>query len=123
MYKDYSKVIKTTTKTNTVNEEAFAINNSIKNILLTRRGSVPGKPRFGSDLYTLIFSQLDSLTESVAKSMVLSCLNEFEDRIKVTDIELKSIEEYNKLVITIQYKYRDNFNQSTDGNAVISISQ
>lgn len=105
------------------NTEIKAINNSIKNILLTRRGSVPGKPRFGSDLYTLLFSQLDSLTESVAKSMIFACLTEFENRINVINIDLKSVEEYNKLVITIDYKYRDVFNQSTEANATISIVQ
>ena len=100
-----------------------AINNSIRNILLTRRGSVPGKPRFGSDLHTLIFSQLDSLTESVAKSMIFACLTEFEDRIYITNIDLKSVEEFNKLVITVDYKYKDNFNQSVDGSSTLSFVQ
>ena len=102
------------------NTEIKAINNSIKNILLTRRGSVPGKPRFGSDLYTLLFSQLDSLTESVAKSMIFACLTEFENRINVINIDLKSVEEYNKLVITINYRYKDNFGQTLGGSASIS---
>ena len=105
------------------NTEVKAINNSIRNILLTRRGSVPGNPRFGSELYTLIFSPLDTLTESMAKSMIFACLTEFEDRISIVNIELKSVEEYNKLVITIDYKYRDVFNQSTEANATISIVQ
>jgi phage baseplate assembly protein W len=104
-----------------VNTEIKAINNSIRNILLTRRGSVPGKPRFGSDLYTLIFNQLDSLTESVAKSMIFACLTEFENRINIIDIDLKSVEEYNKLVITINYRYKDNFGQTTNGLASISM--
>lgn len=116
MYKDF-----TTVELN--NTEEKAINNSIRNILLTRRGSVPGNPRFGSDLYTLIFSQLDSLTESVAKSMIFSCLTEFENRISIVNIDLKSVEEYNKLVITINYRYKDNFNKSVDANSVISFIQ
>ena len=103
------------------NTEIKAINNSIRNILLTRRGSVPGNPRFGSDLYTLIFNQLDSLTESVAKSMIFACLTEFENRINIIDIDLKSVEEYNKLVITINYRYKDNFGQTTNGLASISM--
>ena len=113
MYKDFTSIEQT-------NTEVQAINNSIRNILLTRRGSVPGKPRFGSDLYTLVFSQLDSLTESVAKSMILACLTEFEDRIRIQTIELKSIEEYNKLVISISYTYKDNFGLTTTGTSNIS---
>ena len=55
--------------------------------------------------------------------MIFACLTEFEDRISIVNIDLKSVEEYNKLVITIDYKYRDVFNQSTDANATISIVQ
>lgn len=116
MYKDLTSI-------ELNNTDVKAINNSIRNILLTRRGSVPGKPRFGSDLHTLIFNQLDSLTESVAKSMIFACLTEFEDRISIVNIDLKSVEEYNKLVITVNYRYKDNFNQSVDGTSVISVIQ
>lgn len=105
------------------NTAVSAINNSIKNILLTRRGSVPGIPRFGSDLHTLIFSQLDTLTETVAKSMIMSALNEFEDRINVKSIELKQVPEYNRLVIEIIYVYRDQFNTTETASALISINQ
>lgn len=116
MYKDLTSI-------ELNNTEEKAINNSIRNILLTRRGSVPGNPRFGSDLYTLIFSPLDSLTESVAKSMIFACLTEFENRISITSIDLKSVEEYNKLVITVNYKYKDNFNKSVEANSVVSFNQ
>ena len=116
MYKDYSKV-------NEEKTDISAINHSIKNILNTRRGSVPGIPRFGSDLYKLVFSQLDSLTESVAISMVKSALQEFEDRIVVQNVNLKSIAEYNRLVIEITYTYRDKFNSTSEASTVISISQ
>ena len=105
------------------NTDVSAINNSIKNILLTRRGSVPGIPRFGSDLHTLIFSQLDTLTETVAKSMIMSALNEFEDRINVKSIELKQVPEYNRLVIEIIYVYRDQFNTAETATALVSINQ
>lgn len=116
MYKDLKTIVDH-------NTNIQAINNSIKNILLTRRGSVPGIPRFGSDLYTLIFSQLDSLTESVAKSMILSALSEFEDRIIVKNIDLKSIAEYNRLSITINYVYKDEFNNTEEASAIVSINQ
>lgn len=116
MYKDF-----VTIETNNVDKQS--IDNSIRNILLTRRGSVPGNPRFGSDLYSLIFNQLDTLTESVAKSMVFAALTEFENRISISSIELKSVEEYNKLVITVNYKYRDQFNSSVDGKTLISLAQ
>lgn len=86
-----------------------AIKNSITNILMTRRGSLPGKPKFGSDLYRLNFSQLDSLTVIMAKNFIFEALNEYEDRINITEVNITKVEEYNKMVINIIFSYRDSF--------------
>lgn len=100
MYKDISKVGKNVT-------DLEALNNSIRNILTTSRGSVPGKPKFGSSLYNIIFSHLDHLTESIARNYVEEALSEFEGRIVVEDIIFKRVEEFNRLNIEIVYTYRD----------------
>lgn len=102
MYKDVN-----TTKTDVY--DTRAINNSIKNILLTRRGSVPGRPRFGSDLYKLLFSQMDDTLKGIAKSMVFQALTEFEDRIIILDVNIKNVEEYNKVICSISYKFKNEF--------------
>lgn len=89
-----------------------AIRNSIYNILMTRRGSVPGKPNFGSDIYKIIFSQIDTLTEIMLKRYVIDAIEEFEDRIEVKDVIIKKIPEYNKLSLDLIYRYTDkNFNE------------
>ena len=102
MYKDINYISKDVTDTR-------SINNSIRNILLTRRGSVPGRPRFGSDLYKLLFSQMDATLRGVAESMIFQALTEFEDRIIIENIEVKNVEEYNRIVCTISYKYKNEF--------------
>ena len=84
-----------------------AIKNSIRNILLTRRGSVPGKPRFGSDLYKIVFQPLDPLSMAIAKNYVMEALTEFEDRINVRRVELRSDDAFNKLLIDINFTYKD----------------
>lgn len=100
MYKDVSYFNK--------NVDSYkAINNSIKNILLTKRGTVPGRPKFGSDLHKLLFSQMDSTLINIAKGMIFQSLTEFEDRIQIQNIDIKNVEEYNKIVCTITYNFRD----------------
>lgn len=91
-------------------EDTRAINNSIRNILMTRRGSVPGRPRFGSDLYKLLFTQMNGTIKGVAESMIFQALTEFEDRISIININVKSVDEYNKVVCNITYKYKNEFN-------------
>lgn len=100
MYKDITTIDQNATGVN-------AIKQSIKNILLTRRGSVPGKPRFGSDLYNVIFSPLDHLTVSLAKNYIREALSEFEDRIEIRKIDIERVEEYNRIVVNLTFTYKD----------------
>lgn len=116
----------TYTDINKLNKDVYdidAINQSIRNILLTRRGSVPGKPRFGSDLYKLIFTQLDHITEDIAKKYILQALSEFENRIQISKIEIGEIPEYHRLTATIYYRYKvDRFNEEYSTSINLSYS-
>lgn len=112
LYTDYTKV-------NSTNTDAAAINNAIKNILFTPKGSLPGKPTFGSDLYKVLFSPLDSVTKSIMKRYIKEALRDWEKRITVYDVEVEAVPEYNKLIATITYEYRD---RGLDINEQISIN-
>lgn len=100
IYKDYNTV-------ETIDEDINAINNSIRNIINTRRGSLPGKPYFGSDLDRVVFNQIDHITESLIHTYVNSAINEFEPRISIISTKVEEIPEYNRLVITVNYEFRD----------------
>lgn len=115
MYKDYSEIDEVVTG-------ADAIKNSIRNILLTPRGSLPGKPRFGSDIYKLVFTQLDALTESVAKNYINESLIEYEPRINIENINLRKIEEFNKLIIELSFTYVDTTIATEDAIDSVAIS-
>lgn len=112
LYTDYTAV-------NTTNTDAAAINNAIKNILFTPRGSLPGKPTFGSDLHKIIFAPLDSITENIMKRYVIEALRDWEQRIRVNEVTVTSVPEYNKIIATIDYQYRD---KGLDVNEQISIN-
>lgn len=111
LYNDYRTASSTST-------DAAAINNSIKNILMTRRGSMPGKPTFGSNLDDVLFNQLDHITKSLLEDQILEALTQWEPRILVTNVLVQEVPEYNKLIATISYKYRD---KGLDVNEQISV--
>lgn len=92
---------------NTIVTDVTAINNSIRNILTTRRGSVPGKPRFGSEIYKVVFEIIDPITEDMLKQHIFSAIKEYEPRIVLNYVQIKSIPEYNKVIANINYSYRD----------------
>ena len=84
-----------------------ALNNAIKNILLTPLGSLPGKPTFGSQLSRLLFELDDYQMRSLSKNYVIDALAKWEKRIVVKDVQYNVIPEYNKKVMTILYVYTD----------------
>lgn len=115
MYKDISTIENYVT-------DLDALKNSIRNILLTKKGSLPGKPTFGSDLYRIIFKPLDHLTISIAKNYIEEALTKFEDRIVVEEIQMKKVEEFNKLIIDIYFSYTDDSLNEIQDSTALSIN-
>lgn len=111
LYTDYRKA-------NTTVTDAAAINNAIKNILLTSKGSLPGKPEFGSRIAEVLFSQIDSITKGILKRHIMEALARWEKRIIVVDVAVEEVPEYNKIIATINYIYRD---KGLDVNEQVSI--
>lgn len=106
VYIDYSDI-------NHMEYNIDAINNSIGNILTTRKGSVPGKPEFGSDLYLIPFSMMDYVTENTLKLSITSTIRSLEPRITLTKIIIDPSDEYNTLIANICYTYNDTSNNIT----------
>lgn len=111
LYTDYRRANSTVT-------DAAAINNSIKNILFTRKGSLPGKPTFGSDIDQVVFNQMDYITRALLEKQIRESLRKWETRIVVEDVQIEEVPEYNKIVATIQYRYKD---KGLDVNEQISV--
>lgn len=92
---------------NRLAKDESAINNAIRNILNTPVGSLPGKPTFGSRIQELVFAQMDDLTLTLLRKVIIEALDYWELRIKVLDVVITTDEAYNKMVATIYYQYKD----------------
>lgn len=99
VFYDYSK-------STTVDTDADAISNAIRNILLTPRGTMPGKPTFGSDLYKVPFEFIDHITSNLIKNFIINALLEFEPRIRIIEVIVTDIPEYNRVLADILYEYK-----------------
>jgi phage baseplate assembly protein W len=63
-----------------VNQNAIA--RSIRNLILTGPGERPFNPVLGSDVGSLLFDNLDSLTAASIKSQIRDTITNFEPRVK-----------------------------------------
>jgi len=99
IYFDYNSPTEVVTNSN-------AIDNSIKNIILTRIGSLPGKPDFGSDVLDCVFELMGgNIGTEILKNSILRAIIKWEPRIHILDIRIKEIPEYNRVIATIEYEY------------------
>lgn len=89
-----------------VDTNEVAINNAIRNILLTRLGSLPGKPEFGSRLLEQVFDLMDGqLTEDLLKNSVVQALLKWEPRITILNVIITQLPEFNRVIIDVYYEY------------------
>lgn len=96
-------------KLNTVNKDIRlatdkeAINNSIRNILNTSKGTVPGNPSFGSDLQEVLFEIMDDITFSLVQSIVRTELEKWEPRIEIKEVNFDSVIDQGQMIINLVY--------------------
>ena len=81
----------------------IALNNSIRNIFTTERGTVPGHPQFGSGVGKFIFSLINPLTSALLKEEILSSISLWEPRIIILDITVNEDSDYNRVVLRMIY--------------------
>jgi len=80
-----------------------AIFNSLNNIISTPKGSVPGHPEFGCGIDKYIFELIDPMIKEAIKGEIMYAINRWEERIKVTEIEVVDDPDYNRVLIKIKY--------------------
>ena len=69
----------------TVKDKA-AVAQSIKGLLLTRRGESPFHPNLGSGLQDLLFEPLDYGSGALIKKEIQETINAFEPRVQITKL-------------------------------------
>lgn len=117
MYKDFNSKLSLQGEIENV-YDINAIKNSITNIISTRRGSIPGKPYFGSELHLVVFEQLDNVTTKMAERYVWEAISKFEDRIILENVNVIKNEEFNRIVIAIDFRYKHNINSNSESVSI-----
>lgn len=85
-----------------------AIINSLKNILLTMKGSRRMLPEFGSNLQRLVFEPIDEITAREIGEEIIDSVRRWDNRIIFTDILVKPIYDKNEFYISLTFKLQNN---------------
>ncbi len=104
-------------KLNSIGEVAEGvddINQCIAIILLTKKGTVPHRPTFGSDIYKYIDYPINEATPNIVREAT-DAITMWETRIKINSIKVE-IEESN-LTVKVEWTLK---NTSTTGRAEVT---
>ncbi len=102
IYSDFNgNFEKTNRRDISIHKNINAIRESIKNIILTPRGSELMDPNFGCGIHDLLFSPNDKITEDIMKDIIKRDLLNYEPRISVKSIKINS--EDSKIDISVSY--------------------
>tara|TARA_B100001121_G_scaffold51211_1_gene44612 strand:- start:179 stop:580 length:402 start_codon:yes stop_codon:yes gene_type:complete len=80
-----------------------AISRSIRNLIFTLPGEKPFQPTVGSNVTRLLFENLDKLTASSIKSEIEFTINNFEPRVRLTNVKVTPNFDNNAFDVTINY--------------------
>jgi len=88
------------------NEEA--VKNSIRNLLLTNRGERFFNPDLGSDIRSLLFENMSTVTSNNLKVLVTNTIENYEPRAELLDVSVVPDFENNAYAITIVFNVINN---------------
>lgn len=81
-----------------------AIKQSIKNLVLTAPGEKPFQPNIGSRVRQLLFEPLDAFTADTVRDEIINTINQYEPRVRLTEVIVTPIYEGNKLNVSVEYQ-------------------
>ena len=81
-----------------------SIKQAVKNIILTSPGEKPFQPLIGSSVNRLLFEPLDAFTADTIAEEIRTTINQYEPRVKLTNVEVTPINEGNKLNVSLEYR-------------------
>jgi len=103
-YSDFDFVFKKhpTTADVPIKRDVEAVKQSVRNILLTRRGEKFFDPDFGGSLTEFLFDNFDSIVEAEMEQRVRSTLANYEPRVKVLSLKVEDLSYRNALNMALE---------------------
>ena len=107
------------TKDVPIKRDVEAVKQSVRNILLTRRGEKFFDPDFGGSLTEFLFENFDPIVEAEMNQRIVNTLRNYEPRVKVLNIEIEDLSERNALHLKLEVQILSPENLTTDIEFII----
>ena len=102
-----------------VSYDEMAVIRSVRNLLLTRNYERPFQPELGSNIRRLLFEPIDSIVASSLERQLQETIENFEPRVSLELVDVKSLPDYNSYQVTITF-YIENLVQPFTADFILS---
>jgi phage baseplate assembly protein W len=85
-------------------QDAAAVKQAVKNLMLTNFGEKPFNPSFGANLRALLFELANSDTEYDIERAVISAIETYEPRARILNVTAKSNPDGNEIQINVVFR-------------------
>ena len=107
------------TKDVPVKRDVEAVKQSVRNILLTRRGEKFFDPDFGGSLTEFLFELFDPIVEAEMEERIINTLRNYEPRVKVLSVDVTDLSHRNALNLKLEVQILSPENITTDIEFII----
>ncbi len=83
---DFSFNINPNTSNLLLKKDVESVKQSLKNLLLTRKGERPFSPNYGSNLYNFLFDPIDIVTETLIREEISTSIRNYEPRVNLLNV-------------------------------------
>ena len=120
-YSDFDFVFKKhpVTKDVPIKRDVEAVKQSVRSILLTRRGEKFFDPDFGGSLTEFLFENFDIVVEAEMEERIINTLKNYEPRVKVLNVEVSDLSYRSALNVKIEVEILSPENVITDIEFII----
>lgn len=87
---------------------ARAVKNSLLGIIVTKKGSRPFDPDFGSDLGAQLFENMTPLTADTIEKNITTAIRNYEPRVYSLSVNCQPLYDQNAVIVTVRFSIVDN---------------
>ena len=84
--------------------DAAAVKQSVKNILLTNYAEKPFLPEYGANLNDFLFNLDTEFDDDLLEDAIVQAIRDYEPRARVLNVNVNTQPEYNTVVATITFR-------------------
>ena len=102
-----------------IKRDVEAVKQSVRNILLTRRGEKFFDPDFGGSLTEFLFENFDPIVEIEMEERIINTLRNYEPRVKVLSVDITDLSHRNALNLKLEVQILSPENVTADIEFII----